>query len=82
MGCIPGTKVKFVVEKDGTRLNGGQVRIIPLATPEEIKANAGVLGMKGKLLKSLMKGEEEGDGVVNTVAAFYYYSSFHEGRIV
>jgi AbrB family looped-hinge helix DNA binding protein len=51
----PGTKVKFVIEKD-------VIRIIPLATAEEIKANAGILGMKGKLLKSLMeekKGERE-----------------------
>jgi hypothetical protein len=32
-GLHPGIKVKFVVKKDGTRLNGGQVRIIPLATP-------------------------------------------------
>ena len=47
-GLHPGTKVKFVEEKDG-------VRIIPLATPEEVKANAGFLGMKGKLLKSLME---------------------------
>ena len=47
-GLHPGTKVKLVEEKDG-------VRIIPLATPEEIKANAGVLGMEGKLLKSLME---------------------------
>jgi hypothetical protein len=31
------------------------VRIIPLATPEEIRANIGFLGMKGKLLKSLME---------------------------
>ena len=44
----PGTKVKFVVKEDG-------LRIIPLATAEEIKANAGILGMKGKLLKSLME---------------------------
>ena len=35
-GLHPGTIVKFVIEKDGTRLNGGQVRIIPLATTEEI----------------------------------------------
>jgi hypothetical protein len=48
MGCIPGTKVKFVVEKDG-------IGIIPLATAEEIKANIGFLGLGGKMLKSLME---------------------------
>ncbi len=35
----PGRKVKFKVEEDG-------IRIIPLFTAEEIKVNAGVLGMK------------------------------------
>ena len=44
----PGRKVKFEVEKDG-------ITIIPLATPEEIRTNAGILGMKGKLLKSLLE---------------------------
>lgn len=41
---------------------GRQVEIIPLATPAEIRANIGFLGMtslepgkKGKLLKSLME---------------------------
>ena len=47
-GLSPGRKVKFELEEDG-------VLIIPLATPEEIKANAGILRMKGKLLKSLME---------------------------
>jgi AbrB family looped-hinge helix DNA binding protein len=44
----PGTKVKFVEEKDG-------VRIIPLSTPEEIRANIGFLGKNGKLLEALME---------------------------
>lgn len=43
----PGTRVKFSEEENG-------IKIIPI-TPETIKANAGFLGMKGKLLKSLMK---------------------------
>jgi len=43
-----GRKVKFELTEDG-------IRIIPLATPEEIKTNVGILGMKGKLLKSLMQ---------------------------
>jgi len=47
-GLYPGRKVKFEIAEDG-------VRIIPLATPEEIKANVGFLGLKGKLLKSLME---------------------------
>jgi len=50
-GLHPGTKVKFVEEKDG-------VRIIPLATPEEIKANIGFLGLGGKMLKTLMEDKE------------------------
>jgi AbrB family looped-hinge helix DNA binding protein len=44
----PGRRVKFEVTENG-------IRIIPLATQEEIKANAGLLGMKGKLLKALIK---------------------------
>jgi hypothetical protein len=47
-GLHPGTKVKLVVKEDG-------LPIIPLPTPKEIKANAGMLGMKGKLLKFLME---------------------------
>lgn len=36
-------------EKDG-------IKIVPLATPEEIKANIGFLGIKGKsLLKALLE---------------------------
>jgi hypothetical protein len=47
-GLHPGTKVKLVVKEDG-------LRIIPLATAEEIKANIGFLGLGGKMLKSLME---------------------------
>lgn len=46
-GLTPGRHVKFEIAEGG-------VRIIPLATAEEIRANIGFLGMKGKLLKSLM----------------------------
>lgn len=44
----PGRKVKFEAIEDA-------IRIIPLVTLEEVEATAGFLGMKGKLLKSLMK---------------------------
>jgi AbrB family looped-hinge helix DNA binding protein len=47
-GLTPGSKVKFEPIEEG-------IRIIPLATPEEIRANIGLLGMKGKMLKSLME---------------------------
>ena len=40
-------KVKFEAAEDG-------IRIILLATPEEINANIGFLGTNGKLLKTLM----------------------------
>jgi hypothetical protein len=40
--------VKFYISKE-------RIEIIPLATIEEIKANAGLLGMRGKLLKSFME---------------------------
>ena len=42
----PGARVRFIEEKDG-------IKILPLVTAEEIKANVGFLGTKGKLLKSL-----------------------------
>ncbi|HCY76736.1 MAG TPA: hypothetical protein DHV28_12520 [Ignavibacteriales bacterium] len=44
----PGRLVKIEPTEDG-------LRIIPLATTEEIRKNIGFLGSKGKLLKSLMK---------------------------
>lgn len=44
----PGIKIKFEITVDG-------IKIIPLVTTKEIKANIGFLGAKGKLLKSLMK---------------------------
>jgi AbrB family looped-hinge helix DNA binding protein len=43
----PGTRVNFSEEENG-------IKVIPI-TPETIRANAGFLGMKGKLLKSLMQ---------------------------
>lgn len=47
-GFTPGRKVKFEIVEDG-------IILIPLVTKQEVRANAGILGMKGKLLKSLMK---------------------------
>ena len=47
----PGRRMKFEAAEDG-------IRIIPLATPEEIKANIGFLGTKGKMLRALM-GEKK-----------------------
>ena len=44
----PGRHVRLEIDKDG-------IRIIPLFTPEEIKANIGFLGKDNKLLKSLLK---------------------------
>lgn len=46
-GLTPGRRVKFEITENG-------IEIIPLATAEEIRANIGFLGIKGKLLKSLM----------------------------
>ena len=46
-GLISSRKVKFETDENG-------IKIIPLATSKEIKANIGFLGTKGKLLKSLM----------------------------
>ena len=43
-----GRRVKFEAVEDG-------IRIISLVTPDEIKANIGFLGKKGKLLKALME---------------------------
>jgi AbrB family looped-hinge helix DNA binding protein len=43
----PGRQVRFEIAENG-------IRIIPLVTAEEIRANIGFLGSKGKLLKSLM----------------------------
>lgn len=47
-GLTPGRRVKFKIVEDG-------IILIPLVTKDEIKTNAGFLGMKGKLLKSLME---------------------------
>jgi len=48
---FPGRKVKFEVTEVS-------VRIIPMATPEEIRENAGFLEMKEKLLRALMEGKK------------------------
>lgn len=49
-----GRQVKFDVVDDG-------IVITPLVTAEEIKANIGFVGTKGKLLKALMgKRREKG----------------------
>lgn len=50
-GLTPGRRVKFKIVEDG-------IILIPLVTKDEIKTNAGFLGMKGKLLKSLMEDKE------------------------
>jgi bifunctional DNA-binding transcriptional regulator/antitoxin component of YhaV-PrlF toxin-antitoxin module len=44
----PGRLVRFEIAENG-------IRIIPLATAEEIRANIGFPGMKGKMLESLME---------------------------
>lgn len=44
----PGKRVKF-------ETTGDEIKIIPLTTPDEVKANIGFLGTKGKLLKALMR---------------------------
>jgi AbrB family looped-hinge helix DNA binding protein len=44
----PGRQVRFEIAENG-------IRIIPLVTAEEIRANISFLGMKGRLLKSLME---------------------------
>lgn len=47
-GLTPGRLVRFDVTED-------EIKIIPLATPEEVKENIGFLGTKGKLLRALME---------------------------
>ena len=47
-----GRRVSFELEQDG-------IIIIPLATPEEIRANIGFLGTSGKMLKSLLKEKKK-----------------------
>ena len=46
-GLNTGIRVKFETTEDG-------IKIIPLTTPEEVKANIGFLETKGELLKALM----------------------------
>lgn len=52
----PGKRVKFELEQDG-------IKIIPLATAEEIRTNIGFLGTKGKLLKALMEEKKKERGL-------------------
>ena len=47
-GLTPGKKIKFELEEDG-------IKIIPLVTSGEVKANVDFLETKGKMLKALMK---------------------------
>lgn len=47
-GLYPGRKVMF-------EANDNSIKITPLATAEEVKANIGLLGMGGKLLKELVE---------------------------
>lgn len=47
-GLYPGRSVKFEFVND-------RLLIIPLATTLEIRANVGVLKLKGKMLKSLIE---------------------------
>jgi len=51
-GFHPGRKVKFESDEDG-------IRIIPLVTKEEIRANAGFLEMKGRILKSFKEEKKK-----------------------
>jgi len=55
---LPGRKVRFEIEEDG-------IRITPLFTTEEIKATAGFLGTKGKLLRALMEEKKKEKEVKN-----------------
>lgn len=50
-GFTPGRKLKFEADENG-------IKLIPLVTTEEIRTNAGFLGMKGKLLNALMEEKE------------------------
>ena len=51
-GFHPGRKVKFESDEDG-------IRIIPLVTKEEIRANAGFLEIKGRLLKAFKEEKKK-----------------------
>jgi len=47
-GLTPGRRVKFEIVEDG-------IILIPLVTKDEVRMNIGILGMKGRMLKSLME---------------------------
>jgi len=51
----PGTRLNLSEEKDGIKIFLPKGQAI---TKETIRANAGFLGMQGKLLKSLMEERE------------------------
>jgi hypothetical protein len=59
-GFYPGRKVRFWYSHSFGRNAEDGIRIIPLAAVEEIRTYAGSLGLKGKMLKSLME-EKEGE---------------------
>jgi AbrB family looped-hinge helix DNA binding protein len=50
-GIKSGTKIHFIEEKN-------EIRIVPI-TKELIKSNFGILGTKGKLLKSLKEEKKK-----------------------
>lgn len=54
-GFYPGRKLRFWHSRSFGRNAEDGIRIIPLASAEEIRTYAGSLGLKGKILKSLMK---------------------------
>lgn len=47
-GLTPGRKVRLEIAEEG-------IKLIPIVTKDEVRTIAGSLGMKGKLLKSLME---------------------------
>lgn len=54
-GIKPGTKIIFIEEKDGIKVN--------FITPRIIMDNIGFLGKDGRLLKALLKEKEEERGL-------------------
>jgi bifunctional DNA-binding transcriptional regulator/antitoxin component of YhaV-PrlF toxin-antitoxin module len=62
-GFYPGRKVRFWHSHSFGRNAEDGIRMIPLATVEEIRTFAGSLGLKGKMLRSLMKEKKRERGV-------------------
>jgi AbrB family looped-hinge helix DNA binding protein len=58
---IPAKIRRHLGLKDGTRVNfyeqNGEIRMVPI-TAETIDKNIGMLGLKGKMLNSLMEDKE------------------------